>query len=230
MDAVRASFSEGWLRMKLYFMIGLPTETDDDVRGIAEMCGRALELARQCVQPKQRTAVRIAASVAVFIPKAQTAFQWCGQVDPDEVRRRQNLLRSALPRGVELRYHDFAPSFIEAVLSRGGREVSRLVLEAHARGARFDAWSDKFCLATWEAAAQAAGVDMHAIACTPFGPEARLPWDHISAGVSPKFLKREWERAQQGVLTPDCTRGTCTGCGVCQAVGARNDLERSRDV
>ena len=229
MNAVRASFSEGWLRMKLYFMIGLPLETDEDVRGIAEMCTRALELARSCTPPRQRSAVRIGISTAVFIPKAQTAFQWCGQVDPDEVRRRQKVLAAAVPRGIDLRYHDFASSFLEAVLSRGGREVTPLILEAHRRGARFDAWSEQFHLATWEEAAAAVGVDLRATACTPFEVGQPLPWDHISAGVSQRYLAREWEKAQKGALTPDCTRARCTGCGVCQALGVQNDLERRRD-
>lgn len=229
MNAVRASFSEGWLRMKLYFMIGLPYETDEDVIGIAELCGRALELAKSCVAPRQRCAVRIGTSVAVFIPKAQTAFQWCGQVDPDEVRRRQRLLADAMPRGVDLRYHDFAPSFLEAVLSRGGREITPLILEAHRRGARFDAWSERFDLRVWEQAAEAVGVDMRRAATLPFEVDGPLPWDHISAGVSRRFLKREWERAEQGVLTPDCTRSSCVGCGVCPALGVDNDLERRRD-
>lgn len=230
MRAVEAAFSSGWLRMKLYFMIGLPLETDEDVRGIAGMCGRALDLAKRCVPGPQRCAVRISTSVAVFIPKAQTAFEWCGQVDPDEVRRRQKLLASSMPRGVDLRYHDFAPSFLEAVLSRGGREITPLILEAHRLGARFDAWSDQFNLARWEQAAEACGIDLRAVACTPFEVGAPLPWDHISAGVSQRYLMREWERAQQGILTPDCTRGSCTGCGVCPGLGVDNDLERSRDV
>lgn len=229
MHAVEASFSEGWLRMKLYFMIGLPLETDEDVVGIAQMCGRALELAKRCVPPAKRCAVRISTSVAVFIPKAQTAFQWCGQVDPDEVRRRQRLLASAMPRGVDLHYHDFASSFIEAVLSRGGREITPLILEAHRLGARFDAWSDQFDLARWERAAQACGIDMRATACEPFEVGGPLPWDHISAGVSERYLEREWRRAQEGVLTPDCTRCGCTGCGVCPALGTDNDLEGRRD-
>ncbi len=230
MDAVRISFSNGWLRMKLYFMIGLPFETDDDVRGIAELCGRALDLARSCAPARQRSAVKISTSVAVFIPKSQTAFQWCGQVEPAEVRRRQRLLRAAMPRGVDLRYHDSASSFIEAVLSRGGRELTPLVLEAHRLGARFDAWNDRFDLALWEQAARTAGVDLQTEACAPFEVGGPLPWGHISAGVSQRFLAREWARAREGVLTPDCTRSSCSGCGVCGALRAANDLERRRDA
>lgn len=228
MNAVRASFSQGWLRMKLYFMIGLPTETDEDVLGIAELCRRALELAKSCVAPSKRCAVRIGTSVAVFIPKAQTAFQWCGQTPPEEVRRRQRLLADSMPRGVDLRYHDYASSFLEAVLSRSGREALPLIVEAHRLGARFDAWSDQFKPQVWEQAAQNVGFDMQRAACEPFGVGGPLPWDHISAGVSPRWLEREWSRALEGVLTPDCTMTKCSGCGVCPALDVANDLERSR--
>ena len=228
MNAVRASFSQGWLRMKLYFMIGLPTETDEDVLGIAELCGRALELAKSCVPPNKRCAVRIGTSVAVFIPKAQTAFQWCGQTTPDEVRRRQKLLAGAVPRGVDLRYHDYASSFLEAVLSRSGREALPLILEAHRLGARFDAWSDQFNLDIWTQAAENVGFDMQRAACEPFEVGGPLPWDHISAGVAPRWLEREWGRALEGVLTPDCTMTKCSGCGVCPSLDVANDLERSR--
>ena len=228
MNAVSASFSQGWLRMKLYFMIGLPTETDEDVLGIAELCRRALELARASVPPSKRCAVRIGTSVAVFIPKAQTAFQWCGQTHPEEVRRRQKLLADAVPRGVDLRYHDYASSFLEAVLSRSGREALPLILEAHRLGARFDAWSDQFKLEIWQQAAENVGFDMQRAACEPFEVGGPLPWDHISAGVSPHWLGREWERALEGTLTPDCTMTKCSGCGVCPSLHVDNDLERSR--
>ena len=228
MNAVSASFSQGWLRMKLYFMIGLPTETDEDVLGIAELCRRALELARASVPPSKRCAVRIGTSVAVFIPKAQTAFQWCGQTPPEEVRRRQKLLADAVPRGVDLRYHDYASSFLEAVLSRSGREALPLILEAHRLGARFDAWSDQFKLEIWQQAAENIGFDMQRAACEPFEVGDPLPWDHISAGVSSRWLEREWERALEGTLTPDCTMTKCSGCGVCPSLHVDNDLERSR--
>ena len=229
MNAVRAAFEAGWRRLKLYYMIGLPTETDEDIVGIAQMAQRAYQLAQQVTPPGQRGAVRISLSAAVFIPKADTPFQWCGQVDPDEVRRRQRLLSSSMPRrGLDLRYHDYASSFLEAVLSRGGRELGPLVLEAHRLGARFDAWSEQFDLSVWEEAARSVGVDMHACACEPFEVGQPLPWDHISAGVSQGFLRREWERAQRGVTTPDCTRATCAGCGVCPSLDVANDLEGVR--
>ena len=229
MRAVRASFEAGWRRMKLYFMMGLPTETDDDLRGIAEMAQRAYRLALDSTPPSQRGAVRLGLSVAVFIPKADTPFQWCGQVPPEEVRRRQKVLADAMPRrGITLRYHDYASSFLEAVCSRGGRELGPLICEAHRLGARFDAWSEQFRLDAWEQAAANVGVDLRAVACEPFEVGAPLPWSHISAGVSEAYLRREWRLAQQGAVTPDCTFERCTGCGVCPSLGVANDLAGRR--
>ncbi|MEE8716242.1 MAG: TIGR03960 family B12-binding radical SAM protein [Coriobacteriales bacterium] len=225
MRAVDASFAAGWRRMKLYFMMGLPTETDDDVRGIAELTGRAYQRALDATPRSQRGAVKMSISVAVFIPKAQTAFQWCGQLDPDTVRARQKLLLESIPfRGIRVSYHDYASSFLEAVLSRGGREVTPLVIEAHRLGARFDAWSERFDLDVWRQAASNVGVDMADEACRPFQVGQDLPWQHISAGVSQRYLRREWERALAGKTTPDCTFSGCTGCGVCPALGVENDL------
>jgi hypothetical protein len=205
--------------------MGLPTETDDDVRGIAELTGRAYQRALDATPRSQRGAVKMSISVAVFIPKAQTAFQWCGQLDPDTVRARQKLLLESIPfRGIRVSYHDYASSFLEAVLSRGGREVTPLVIEAHRLGARFDAWSERFDLDVWRQAASNVGVDMVDEACRPFQVGQDLPWQHISAGVSQRYLRREWERALAGKTTPDCTFSGCTGCGVCPALGVENDL------
>ncbi len=229
MRAVDASFAAGWRRMKLYYMMGLPTETDEDVVGIAQMAGRAYQRALEAVPKGQRGAVRMSISVAVFIPKAQTAFQWCGQLDPDTVRARQRLLLDSVPyRGIRVSYHDYASSFLEAVLSRGGRGLTPLILEAHRLGARFDAWSDQFSLAPWEQAADNLGLDLKAIACTPFEVGERLPWQHISAAVSWRYLEREWNRAQKGQTTPDCTFAGCTGCGVCPTLHVDNVLVGGR--
>lgn len=225
MRTVDAAFAAGWRRMKLYFMMGLPTETDDDVVGIARLAGRAYQRALDATPKGQRGAVRFSLSVAVFIPKAQTAFQWCGQTDPQTIRARQKLLLESLPsRAIRLSYHDYAGSFLEAVLSRGGRELTPVILAAHRMGARFDAWSEQFDLSVWERAAAEVGVDLSDVACRPFQVGQDLPWQHISAGVSEKYLRLEWERAQKGVTTPDCTFEGCTGCGVCPGLGVDNVL------
>ncbi|MFR0868274.1 MAG: radical SAM protein, partial [Adlercreutzia sp.] len=143
--AIDAAFAAGWRRCKLYFMVGLPTETDDDIKGIASLAQRAYDRAKAAVPADQRGSVRMSVSCAVFVPKAQTPFQWDGQISPEETLRRVGLLkRSVKYKAVDVHYHDPATSFVEAVMSRGGREVADWVEAAWRRGARFDAWTELF--------------------------------------------------------------------------------------
>ena len=227
--AIDAAFAAGWRRCKLYFMIGLPTETDDDIKGIASLAQRAYDRAKAAVPPEQRGSIRMSVSVAVFVPKAQTPFQWDGQISPDEVLRRVSLLkRSVKYKAVDVHYHDPKTSLVEAAMSRGGREMADVVEQAWRRGARFDAWTELFNEQAWIDAAAACGVDMAAVAQRSFEPGYVMPWAHISAGVSQRFLALERRRAQQEVTTPDCTFGPCTGCGACQATGSDNVLAAPR--
>ena len=227
--ATRAAFEAGWRRCKLYFMMGLPGETDEDIVAIAELADRTLEIAREVVPKGQRGGVSVSISVSVFIPKAQTPFQWCAQTPDDEVKRRQQLLlKSVRNRAVRVHYHDAETSLIEAVLSRGGRDLAALIEAAWRRGARFDAWTEQFSLARWEEAAQVCDLDLRAIAQTPFELSQRLPWEHVSPGVSRGFLEREYRRALTAQTTPDCTRTSCTGCGICPALHASNRLVGDR--
>ncbi len=227
--AIDAAFSAGWRRCKLYFMIGLPTETDDDIKGIASLAQRAYDRAKANVPPEQRGSVRMSISVAVFVPKAQTPFQWDGQISPEETLRRIGLLRRSVKyKAVDVHWHDPSTSFVEAVMSRGGREVADWVLLAWKKGARFDAWTELFNRQAWEEAAAELGLDPDAIAQATYEPGYVMPWAHISAGVSPRFLALERKRAQQEVTTADCTYEKCTGCGACQAVGADNELATPR--
>jgi len=216
MGVVREAFEAGWRRMKLYFMIGLPTETDEDVRAIGALVTRAFEVAREATPKAQRGAMRIGVSVSTFVPKAQTPFQWDAQIPLDEVRRRQQLLRDSMPRkGVELSYHDAEVSYLEGVLARGGRELADAIEAAWRGGARFDAWTERFSLGRWLAAFAETGIDAPAIANRERAEDEALPWDHISAGVSRTYLARERARALEGKTTPDCTFAGCTGCDVC---------------
>lgn len=227
--AIDAAFAAGWRRCKLYFMIGLPTETDDDIKGIASLAQRAYDRAKAAVPPEQRGSVRMSVSVAVFVPKAQTPFQWDGQLSPEETMRRVGLLkRSVKYKAVDVRYHDPETSFVEAVMSRGGREVAAVVEGAWRRGARFDAWSELFREEAWRAAAEEAGLSVEDIAQRSYDTGYVMPWSHISAGVSTRFLALERKRAQEGVTTADCTFASCTGCGVCQVVGVDNALAAVR--
>ncbi len=229
LGAVDAAFQAGWRRCKLYFMIGLPTETDDDVKGIAGLAQRALDRARSNVDPEQRGGVGVSVSCSLFVPKPQTPFQWDGQIPPEEARRRVGLLkRSVKYRAVKVHYHDPEASFVEAVMSRGGREVAALVEGAWRRGARFDAWTELFNEQAWLDAAADLDLDLGAIAQSSYDTSYVMPWNHISAGVSTRYLALEHDRAQRGVTTPDCTFDYCTGCGVCQESGVGNELAAQR--
>ena len=218
-DAVSRAFAAGWRRVKLYFMIGLPTETDADIVGIGELVRGVLSAAREAAGP-DRGSVRVAVSVSTFVPKAHTPFQWLGQVPLDEILRRQQVLRDAVPRkGVDLSWHDADVSLLEAAMARGGREVASAIEAAWRSGARFDAWTERFDLTLWREAFASAGLDASSIAEREFGEEDVLPWAHISCGVSPDYLWREYERAVSATPTPDCSFDRCTGCEVCRALG-----------
>lgn len=217
--ALTSAFEAGWRHCKLYFMIGLPTETDDDIKGIASLAQRAYDAIKKVVPESQRGRIRMGISVALFVPKSQTPFQWDGQIPPEEAQRRVNLLRSSVKyRAIDVNWHDPATSFVEAVMSRGGRECADLVEGAFKRGARFDAWTEHFREDAWRQAAQAAGVDVEAVAQRSFAIDEVLPWQHISCGVSMAFLRAEHKRALAQTTTPDCTFGTCTACGLCPAL------------
>ena len=209
--------------MKLYFMMGLPTETDEDVVGIARLAERVLEIGREVVGKGRKSGVSVSISVAVLVPKAYTPFQWAPQLDPDEVKRRQQLLlHEVRDRAIRISYHDADVSLVEGALSKMGRCGFELIRDAWEKGCRFDAWTSEFRFDLWCEAARERGIDLVATACEEYPLSARLPWDHTSPGVSKGYLQREWLRAVEGVTTPDCTRSSCTGCGVCPALGVHN--------
>ena len=221
--AARNAYEAGWRRMKLYFMMGLPTETDEDVIGIARLAERVLEIGREVVGKGRKSGVSVSISVAVLLPKAHTPFQWAPQLDPDEVKRRQQLLlHEVRDRAIRISYHDADVSLVEGALSKMGRGGFELIRAAWEKGCRFDAWTSEFRFDLWCEAARECGVDLVATACEEYPLSARLPWDHTSPGVSKGYLQREWLRAVEGVTTPDCTRSSCTGCGVCSTLGVHN--------
>lgn len=227
--ALDAAFAAGWRRCKLYFMIGLPTETDEDVKGIASLAQRAYDRAKAAVPPDQRGSVRVSISVAVFVPKAQTPFQWDGQIAPEETIRRINLLRNSVKyRAVDVNWHDPKTSFVEAVMSRGGREVAAVVEEAWKRGARFDAWTECFNEEAWREAADVCGVDPEAVAQKTYDTSYVMPWSHISTGTSSKWLAHQRALAAKERTTPDCTYEKCSGCGICPDYGIDNMLAQPR--
>lgn len=227
--ATRAAFEAGWRRCKLYFMMGLPGECDEDIVAIAELAEHVLNIGRAVVPKGQRGGLSVSVSVSVFIPKAHTPFQWCGQLDDAEVTRRQHLLMESVhDRAIRVHCHDASTSLIEAALSRSGRDFTPVIIGAWKRGARFDAWTEQFSLERWEEAARDVGIDLREIAEEPFSFDQRLPWEHVSPGVSRGFLEREWRRALEGKTTEDCTRSSCTGCGICPTLGVSNALAGER--
>ena len=227
--ALDAAFAAGWRRCKLYFMIGLPTETDDDIKGIASLAMRAYDRAKAAVAPEQRGSIRVSISCALFVPKAQTPFQWDGQISAEEALRRVGILRRSVRyRAVDVNWHDPQTSSIEAVMSRAGREAAVWVEAAWRRGARFDAWTECFNETAWREAAVEAGIDPQAIAQASYSSDRVMPWDHISTGVSTRFLARERKLAEAGETTPDCTFGDCTACGACPSLEAENELATAR--
>lgn len=229
MRAVAAGVEAGWNGLKLYFMLGLPFETDEDIQGIGQLVSRVLDCAQQAAGPKRKHGIAVSVSCSVFVPKPDTPFQWCGQVPLEEVERRQAILRASVTRkGARLSWHDADASFIEAAMARGDRSVARVIEATWRDGQRFDAWSEHFSYDRWLAAAKREGVDLAHFACDEFDLDAPLPWGHISAGVSAAYLKREWERASRGERTHDCTFDGCTGCGVCPDLGVSNVIEGVR--
>jgi radical SAM family uncharacterized protein len=217
---VTDAFGAGWRRVKLYFMIGLPTETDEDVAGIGSLVGRVLRAAREATPADQRGSVRVSVSVSTFVPKVNTPFQWDAQIDRDEVARRQEVLRASMPRkGVDLSWHDAEVSFLEGVVARGDRDVASAIEGAWRAGARFDAWTERFELGRWLAAFESAGIDPQHLANRERERDEPLPWAHISSAVDQGYLWRERERAFAGATTPDCSFSGCTGCDACDVLG-----------
>jgi radical SAM family uncharacterized protein len=229
LEAVSCAFAAGWRRCKLYFMIGLPGETDEDIAGIAALANLTYAAAKEAVPEDKRSGLRMGVSVAVFVPKPHTPFQWSGQIPHAEIDRRIALLRSSkLSRGIDLHWHDPATSRIEAALSRASREAAVLVEEAWRRGALFDAWSERFSATIWDEAAAACGMSISELAERDFAPDAPLAWDHIESGISKDFLLRELELSLAEVTSEDCSFDACLDCGVCPALDVAISLGGDR--
>ena len=218
MNAVGAAFESGWNSVKLYFMIGLPFENDDDVLAIADL---ARKVQYKYYQVTGKRGCKVTCSASFFVPKPYTAFQWFAQDDLENIRRKQFLLKDEIKtiKNVTLNYHDSKTGIIEAVFARGDRKVGKALLAAWQKGARFDGWSDCFDYERWLEACAEAGLDKDFYAARQRGEHEVFPWEHISPGVSRKFLWNEWQKAYAQQLTHDCRRSTCTGCGVCQKLG-----------
>ena len=206
------AFSGGWNNVKLYFMLGLPTETDEDVLGIAELVFKIICTWKECASNKKR-GLRVHVATAYFVPKPHTPFQWEQQITPEEYLRRCKLLKSHFySKSIEYNYHAPDLSRLESVFARGDRRVGAVIEEAMNRGARLDGWDEHFSYQTWLDAFEACGVDPDFYTVRGYGEDELLPWDMMDIGVSKKFLLRERKQAYAGIVTPDCRQG-CSGCG-----------------
>ena len=217
-------FSEGWRNIKLYFMIGLPTETMTDIDGLIEM---AILAARK---GKELTGRRINVNVGIsaFVPKSHTPFQWVGQEPFDSIRKKQEYIRKSFNRkGINFKGQHVENSLLEAVFSRAGRECALLLEEAWKAGCRFDGWSEQFDFDKWLLASDRAGIDLFRYASRNLLDDDELPWDFIDIGITGKYLRSEYDRALQQKITPGC-RDVCSGCGLeCEKQGSGSSVQGS---
>lgn len=210
--AVDSAFSQGWRRVKLYFLVGLPTETDEDTLGIVELASRCLQLAKEKGHNGSVTV-----SVGGFVPKAFTPFQWFGMNTEEELRRKVNLLRDAArqAKGVQLKWHDTRASLVEGLVSRGDRRLGPVIEHVWRAGGTFQEWSEHFRLDLWEAAMEAHGLDMDWYCHRHRTEHEVLPWDHLSAGLHKDFLWQDWRDSLDELGLEDCRWTPCYDCGAC---------------
>lgn len=213
-QALHTLFKAGWLNLKLYFMVGLPTETDEDIEGIISMASKALKTAKQFT----KRFVNINIGISPFIPKAHTPFQWCGQIQIDRLKEKKNYLaRRLMRKGFNIKGHNIKMSLLEAAFARGDAGIATLIEKAWSLGCRLDGWTEAFDFGIWEEAMTSTGVNVAAYAEKSFIYSDRLPWDTIDIGVSKEFLWREYQKALSEELSTDC-RKTCHQCGLaCKA-------------
>ncbi|MEN6370406.1 MAG: TIGR03960 family B12-binding radical SAM protein [Armatimonadota bacterium] len=219
LEAVETAIECGWRKIKLYFMIGLPTETDEDVSAIADLVYKVLDLARA-----KRRPLSINVGVSSFVPKPFTPFQWRAQDRIEELKRKIEMLRSRLRhRSVSISWHDTAMSELEAVFANGGRELGPTILKAWEAGSKFDGWDDRFNYERWQEAFNECGVDADSIAHSPKSYDAPLPWEHIDCGVTKKWLMAQDKLAEQTKALPDCRFGVCLNCGMKEFLGSSDE-------
>lgn len=216
-DLIRTStyaFSEGWSSIKLYFMIGLPTETDEDILGIKDLSYKVKDLFFATPSERRKGNLRITTSAACFVPKPFTPFQWVGQNSLDEFNRKISLLRNSIrDKKVTFNYHDPKLSYLEAILARGDRKIGKVLIRAWEKGCKFDGWGNLFKFDKWMEAFKEMNIDGDFYALRERKTDEVLPWDFIDIGVSKKYLIREYEKSLKGELTRDC-RLACNDCGI----------------
>lgn len=223
LEAVAAAVAAGWSAIKLYFMVGLPTEEQADLEGIADLVRKVRQAGRSAGKGGKK--LRVSVSASSFVPKAHTPFQWEGQLPRPLLAGRHAFLRDLVRgSGADYHWHGIETSFLEAVLARGDRRLAGVLFEAWRRGCRFDGWTEHFKFDRWQESFRAAGLDPEFYAGRRLNYDETLPWDLIDVGIDRDFLVREHRRALAGVTTPDCRQASCEGCGVCPAFGVEPRL------
>lgn len=214
MRAVKYAFESGATSIKLYFMIGLPTESLEDLDGIVDLVKKVIEVYNATPKDLRKGALKLHVSTSSFVPKPFTPFQWEAQDEMDKLREKQEYLKDRLKplKGVKYNWHDSRTSFLEAVFARGDRRLSKVLYYAYKNGAMFDSWQDYFRMEYWMDAFEKAGIDAAFYANRERTSEEVFPYEHIDCYISKSFLKRELKKAQEGTTTPDCRQG-CMGCG-----------------
>jgi len=211
LNTAATAFERGWTNLKLYFMLGLPTETADDIEGIVQIVNKVHSLGR--IAPGKRPQVKV--SLSTFVPKPHTPFQWTAQESEQQLNTKHELLKLGLRRkGIRLSWQDPKTSLLEAALSRGDRRLGKVIYRAWQLGASFDGWSERFNYEIWLRAFAETSLDPLFYAQRQRPLDEPLPWAHIDTGITTDFLKREYERALEGKETPDCRYHACNACGL----------------
>ena len=213
-NATRKAFEMGWNSVKLYFMIGLPTETYEDLDGIADLAYKVIDIYKDANGGRFNRNFGVTISTSTFVPKPFTPFQWHGQDTTEEVIEKQRyLVKKLRNRNIKYNYHDSLTSLMEAVVARGDRKIGKVIYDAWKSGAKFDGWMEHFKFDIWKEAMESNNLDIHFYANRERDYEEVFPWDHIEVGVSKKFLIRENEKSKKDEVTEDC-RARCNACGI----------------
>jgi len=213
-NATRKAFEMGWNSVKLYFMIGLPTETYEDLDGIAKLAYEVIDIYRDVHSGKLKKNFGVTVSTSTFVPKPFTPFQWHAQDTTEEVVEKQrHLVKKLRNKNIKYNYHDSSTSLMEAVIARGDRKISKVIYDAFKLGSKFDGWSEHFKLDIWKEAMEKNNLSIEFYANRDRGYNEVFPWDHIDVGVHKDFLIKENEKAKADEITPDCRNG-CNVCGI----------------
>jgi radical SAM family uncharacterized protein len=228
MKSVHTAFELGWTSIKLYFMIGLPTETEEDIKGISILAEGVIDKYFEVNRGKRPPKPSITVSTSSFVPKPFTPFQWVGQDTMDDLNEKQNTLKHYLNKKyIDYNWHDSKVSYLEGVFARGDRRLGKVLVKAFKNGCKFDSWGDCFNFDAWLKAFDEVGLDPAFYANRIRNKDEIFPWDHIDVGVSRTYLWNEYEKALKGQLTPDCRLG-CTGCGAIRLGGGACDALNSK--